>query len=239
MTELFEPRLAMDFAAVALDIVSAEVGSTRQRIVDLAVAKVGCQSAALWQVKPTGGLRLDASTDPELIQVMSRIAASSGSLARACVEQGRNLVVEDFATESRWPEFARQVMAHTAIRSAAGFCLSAADEIIGVLSLYSDAPRAMTSQQIALASIYAAHAAIALHDAFHVEQAENLRRALDSNRRIGMALGILIAQHKVTEEQAFDLLRVASQNNHLKLHDVAEEVILTGAAPEMPARKSG
>jgi AmiR/NasT family two-component response regulator len=40
-----------------------------------------------------------------------------------------------------------------------------------------------------------------------------------------------------TEEHAFDLLRTASQRQHHKLRDVAEEVILTGALPELPVRK--
>ena len=49
-----------------------------------------------------------------------------------------------------------------------------------------------------------------------------------SHRRVGVALGILMAQHKLTEAQAFDLLRVTSQNTNTKLSVVAEDVIRTG-----------
>jgi AmiR/NasT family two-component response regulator len=38
-------------------------------------------------------------------------------------------------------------------------------------------------------------------------RAEDLERALLSNRRIGLAIGILMASLKITEERAFDLLR--------------------------------
>lgn len=59
-------------------------------------------------------------------------------------------------------------------------------------------------------------------------EADNLSRALDSNRRIGQAMGVLMASCKLTPAQAFDLLRRASQHTHRKLCDIADEVRLTG-----------
>ena len=60
------------------------------------------------------------------------------------------------------------------------------------------------------------------------DKAANLERALVSNRQIGAAMGILMARLKLTDEQAFDLLRKTSQNRHRKLRDIAEEVTMTG-----------
>ena len=60
-------------------------------------------------------------------------------------------------------------------------------------------------------------------------QAANLEIALQSSRRIGAAIGILMCQHKVTEPQAFALLKVASQHSHRKVHDLAVDVIDTGS----------
>ncbi|MCW2523773.1 MAG: hypothetical protein JWO63_2108, partial [Frankiales bacterium] len=75
----------------------------------------------------------------------------------------------------------------------------------------------------------ATHAAIALAQADAVDQNQNLQIALDSNRTVGVAIGILMATYKVTEVQGFDLLRLASQHSHRKLHDVALDVADTGA----------
>jgi tetrahydromethanopterin S-methyltransferase subunit F len=58
-------------------------------------------------------------------------------------------------------------------------------------------------------------------------RADNLEIALRSNRRIGMAIGVLLARH-LTEEQAFDALRQESMRRNVKLRDLAEEVIYTG-----------
>jgi signal transduction histidine kinase/DNA-binding response OmpR family regulator len=65
-------------------------------------------------------------------------------------------------------------------------------------------------------------------------KAANLQKALASNRTIGAALGILMAEHKITHDDAFELLRRSSQHNHRKLHDIAEEVTLTGTLPDDP-----
>jgi GAF domain-containing protein len=108
---------------------------------------------------------------------------------------------------------------------------------MGALALYSYQPGHFTETEIDIAGIFADHAAIALAAAGAADQAESMRNALESNRRIGMAIGILMGSHRVTDEQAFAMLRIASQHGHTKLRDVAEDVILTGELPSWPSRR--
>jgi AmiR/NasT family two-component response regulator len=42
-------------------------------------------------------------------------------------------------------------------------------------------------------------------------------------------MGVLMNQHQFTRQEAFDVLRVASQNSNRKLADIAVEVVDTGA----------
>jgi AmiR/NasT family two-component response regulator len=58
--------------------------------------------------------------------------------------------------------------------------------------------------------------------------AEHLERALVSSRQIGVAMGILMERHRLTQAQAFDRLRDLSQRRNVKLRDVAEEISYTG-----------
>jgi AmiR/NasT family two-component response regulator len=67
------------------------------------------------------------------------------------------------------------------------------------------------------------------HLALANEQLGHLRTALATNRRIGMAIGILMALRKIGEEEAFELLRRTSSHRNVKLRLVAEDVIRTGA----------
>lgn len=65
----------------------------------------------------------------------------------------------------------------------------------------------------------------------------NLQTALDSNRQTGVALGILMNTHKITDREAFAPLRATSQHTNRKPRDLAADVALTGtldpnSAPE-------
>ncbi len=57
------------------------------------------------------------------------------------------------------------------------------------------------------------------------DEVRQLKEALDSNRRIGMAMGLVMGQLQVTDVEAFDALRRVSQNTNRKLRDVADDVI--------------
>jgi tetrahydromethanopterin S-methyltransferase subunit F len=59
-------------------------------------------------------------------------------------------------------------------------------------------------------------------------RADNLERALASNRRIGMAIGILLTRLHCSEEQAFDVLRQESMRRNVKVAELAEQVVYTG-----------
>jgi hypothetical protein len=87
--------------------------------------------------------------------------------------------------------------------------------------------------QIAAATL-GAHLALLRRLAAERDRVANLTVALETNRRIGAALGIIMAQRKVTDDQAFDLLRTVSQRRHVKLRELADEVVLTGELPEPP-----
>jgi hypothetical protein len=56
----------------------------------------------------------------------------------------------------------------------------------------------------------------------------NLEIALTTARRIGAAVGIVMAELKLTDARAFEALVKASQARHVKVRDFADEVLLTG-----------
>ena len=59
---------------------------------------------------------------------------------------------------------------------------------------------------------------------------------MDSNRRIGTAMGILMASHGITYDAAFTRLRIASQDHNRRLREIADEVVFTGEIPSRTAR---
>jgi AmiR/NasT family two-component response regulator len=88
--------------------------------------------------------------------------------------------------------------------------------------------------------LVATHGALAVTAALQRRRADGVTAALQSNRDIGAALGVLMARLLVTREQAFDLMRIASQRTNRKLRDIAQDVLDSGTIPylEEPPRPS-
>jgi hypothetical protein len=67
------------------------------------------------------------------------------------------------------------------------------------------------------------------------EETAHLREALRTSRMIGSAVGIVMANRKVTAEAAFEILVKASQHTNRKLRIIAEDVLRTGDVSELPS----
>ena len=133
--------------------------------------------------------------------------------------------VDDFAAEDRWPQF-RAGMAGELVGSMLSVPLFIDGGSIGSLSFYAAGPGAFDAQSVDIGQVFASHAAVALAAA---RNEEGLRLALTNRDLIGQAKGILMERHKITGQQAFLLLVRVSQATNVKLRDIAEELVSTGA----------
>lgn len=138
----------------------------------------------------------------------------------------------DLERDPRWPTFGKRAAIEVGVRSMLAMRLFIDDgqreDTIGALNLYSTQYEAFSEVCEMLGCVFATHAAIALDGAHAGEQVTNLVVAQESNREIGMAMGVLMSRHQLTQSQAFDLLRMASQHTHRKLREIASDVVQTG-----------
>ena len=105
---------------------------------------------------------------------------------------------------------------------------------VGGINLYARHPNAFSDDDKTAATLLAAFAGALTALAYERTEALHLREALQSRDMIGQAKGILMAREKVTADEAFELLRKASQALNRKLRDLAEEIATTGELPGTP-----
>jgi hypothetical protein len=67
-----------------------------------------------------------------------------------------------------------------------------------------------------------------------IEHAAHLEEALRTARLIGAAMGVVMADRKVTEADAFLILKRASQRANRKLRVLAEDVVRSGDLSGLP-----
>jgi GAF domain-containing protein len=177
-------------------------------------------------------------------------AAHSGDMALAadelqyergygpCMDAARGGVVlraDDMATETRWPDYAPKVV-QFGVHSSLSVPLPYQGSAIGALNVYSSRVSAFASEEALGAGLEVAEAvavAVVNADAHAqmVEQAHNMRLAMESRAVIEQAKGVLMAQRRVDAERAFDLLRDASQRYNRKLRDIAAGIVASTHEP--------
>lgn len=209
------------------------LAATLQAVVDYAAANVaGAEHAAITVKRGKNAYQTVASTGQLPLLVDSIQYETLEGPCIQTIEEHHVFRSHDLATDFRWPTFGRRAADATEVVSMMTHRLFIEDdETIGALNLYSRKPAAFASLPMTALDQLATHSAIALARAAEHEQNEHLRTALESNRDIGVAMGVIMALHKVSKQEAFDALRVASQHTHRKLAVIAREVAETGELP--------
>ena len=184
-----------------------------------------------------GEFRTVASNAQTAVEVdLVQYEHGSGPCVDAVLEDGI-FSCGDMAREPRWHPFGELVHQRFGVNSMLALRLHLFDEsdTIAGLNFSSTTPDAFSEADVDRARLLATHCALLVSASTAQEKAANLFKVLQSNREIGVAVGVLMARHQLTRDQAFDVLRHASQNSHRPLRDVAAEVVETGTGPGVTA----
>lgn len=227
-------ELATEWAEVARILLAhGTVPQTLQQIVDLSPASIdGCDEAAICDAE---GVPVTTQSTSAVLSELAELQTFLGEGPCFDTLAGSDTVyVADLATSERWPEFGPRAAA-AGMRSALAYRLFANGDTLGALQLYARFPDAFNATDRAQGLIFATHAGLALGHAQDQEtergKTDNLHHALTSREVIGQAQGIIMERERVTADEAFDLLRRASQRLNVKLRAVAQDIVDTGVLP--------
>ena len=215
-------ELAETFADVARALLGEDdVEATLTKITTLAVDTIdGCDHAGISLVQGRT-ISTPAASDDVPVQVDAIQYDTDEGPCLDAIREHETFRIGDLATEDRWPKFSRRAAEETGVASMLSFRLFADTDTMGALNLYSKQRDAFDDEALAVGSVFATHAAVALAGA---QQDEQMQRALQGRDVIGQAKGILMAQQDVSADEAFDILRRASQRMNIKLRELAERV---------------
>ncbi|MFJ7072092.1 GAF and ANTAR domain-containing protein [Streptomyces sp. NPDC098781] len=224
------PRFAQNMASMARDLLAQEsVDATLERITSSAIELVeGCDAAGILvlhskkvqTLAPTQQLVVDSDMLQERL-------GEGPCFDAARTKQGERVFrIPDFTKDQpKWPKFGPA--AHRlGVGSMMGFLLYTEDEDLGALNIYSYKPGSFTDASELAGWLLASHAAVAFSSARTHAQMEH---AVATRHMIGEAMGILMGSHELTEDQAFDVLRRYSQENNVKLREVARLICERGS----------
>jgi transcriptional regulator with GAF, ATPase, and Fis domain len=221
-----ELQLAETFADIARQMQRANSAEeTWQSISDLAVSTLGFAHCGMTIVDQGGRFSTPAASDDVPITVDTiQYETGEGPCVDAVRESERYLAV-DLSQETRWPAFTKRTIEETGTRSMLSLRLFVDEGTLGAMNFYDKSIDAFDERAQAVAAVLAAHAAVAMSAALSDDHVAQLERALDSNRTIGLALGMLMEQSQVDRGRAFQMLSLASQRLNVKLRILAERIV--------------
>jgi GAF domain-containing protein len=200
---------------------------TLNTVVELAVATLpGCDSAGV-TLRLHGKDTTAAASDDYTLEIDKiQYDADEGPCVSA-VEESEIHQIQSIFEETRWQEFCSRA-ADKGVRSVLSIPLNS-DGTAGGLNLYAKTERAFDETAIGVGKIFAKQATIALQNAQTYTAArrvaDQLKEGLKTRDMIGQAKGILMEREGVSDEQAFEMLKIISQNSNVKLRDIAQRLI--------------
>ncbi|MET8586273.1 GAF and ANTAR domain-containing protein [Streptomyces collinus] len=221
---------AQQMATMARDLLAQDsVRATLERITSSAVELVqGCDAAGVLILRgkrveslaPTHQLVVDSDSLQERLQ-------EGPCFDAARTQEGERVFrIADFEAPSpRWPAYVPQAR-KLGLGSMMGFLLFTEDEDLGALNIYSHDAGAFSEISETAGWLLASHAAVAFSSARSHAQ---LEQAVSTRHTIGEAMGILMGSRRLTEDQAFDVLRRYSQEHNVKLREVARQICERGS----------
>jgi ANTAR domain len=231
MTSGTEGRLPIEHlgheAAELLSLTSGGEARSLNKLAALAAWQVPACSGAHAAVWHDGEVISVAATHPDLAELADlQLRAGSGPIL-AAAETRVAVSCPDTLDEDRWPEYAE-----AALRCGVRCSVHLVRELPGgalVLSLFGVRPRTLDGGSDPMADTLAAFGGAVLTNATAYNQAQRtasqLKDAVVARSVVDQAKGILMHAFGCNAEEALGRLRTESQRRHVKVTEVASEVV--------------
>ncbi|WP_413451857.1 GAF and ANTAR domain-containing protein [Georgenia phoenicis] len=217
-------------------LATEDVEKFLKQIVDVAVATLGSDVHAGITFARDGHPMTVASSDAEASRYDEVQYGHGQGPCLTSIRTGEVVVVDDLAQEERFGDYRPHALA-LGVRSAMSLPLSGGADAVGAINLYSRETHAFGRAEREDARRFADEASRALTMAVrlaqHAELSAQLQAALTSRAVIDQAIGVIMGQNRCGADEAFGILRTASQHRNVKLRTVAQEIVtaVSGGAP--------
>jgi GAF domain-containing protein len=216
-------------ALAGILVAEQSLDKTLRQVLDLACAALGSGDEGGVTLLEREGPRTAVATSEAAIRVdNSQYVSDEGGPCLEAYRQQRMFRIDSTADDQRWPDFCRAA-AEAGIISTLSVPLVVGGDGLGALNIYRHQLPGFSAADEVLAASFASYASVALanaRDYWRTQRlAGQLEEAMATRGVIEQAKGVLMASQGCSADQAFQLLVAMSQRGHVKLHDVARDLV--------------
>ncbi|MBT2515525.1 GAF and ANTAR domain-containing protein [Arthrobacter sp. ISL-30] len=161
--------------------------------------------------------------------LLDGIGQSQGDWPRwDALRTGAPVLIRDVSTDPCWRHYC-EALAGFGCHSVLAVPLELGSEAEAVLNFFAPITDVFSAEVIEDAKVFAGIASQALRLELRIASAEllaeDLKAAMESRTAIDLACGMIMAQNRCPQNEAFQLLRRVSSTRNQKLHTLAQEII--------------
>ncbi len=157
---------------------------------------------------------------PVLLDEIQDRSQQGPSLSAARLQE--SVRIDDLMADRRWPIYRHEALAQTPIRSVLSIGMLREGSTAAILNFYAESAQAFDDNSLDTGLVFATHAALVWS---MMRRDQQFRAALVSRDIIGQAKGRMIERFNIDAAEAFEMLKLMSQDSNTPLAVVARRVV--------------
>lgn len=194
-------------------------------IVSLTASVMKAKICALWLLdEKTKELKIRATQAMSREYLKERSIKLGEGIVGLAAQEKIPIAIIDVLKDKRYKE--KDLAKKEGLVSMLSVPMLVKKRVIGVVNCYTTEPYAFTEHDIQLLSTVADQAAVAIENTELMVKTTVIQEELETRKKVEKAKGLLMKEQKMSEEEAYNLLRRSSMDKRLPMKDIADAIIL-------------
>jgi len=195
-------------------------------VVSLTASVMKAKICSLWLLdKEAGTLKIRATQAMDKEYLKERILKVGEGVVGKVAKKKKILAIYNVLEDKDYKE--KELAKKLGLISMLSVPMMLKSKVVGVINCYTVEPYKFTKNDKDMVSTVANQAAVAIENTELMVQSQIVKEELASRKKIERAKGILMKQRKLSEDEAYALIRKTSMNKRLPMKDVSEAIILS------------
>ncbi|MBN1354321.1 MAG: GAF domain-containing protein [Candidatus Omnitrophica bacterium] len=202
------------------------LGDVLKLVVTLTANVMKAKICALWLLdEKSQELKIRATQAMSEEYLKDRSLKVGEGVVGLVAEEKKPLIIYDVLKDERYKE--KKLAKKESLVSMLSVPMMIKKRVIGVINCYTTSPYKFTKSDTELLSTVANQAAVAIENTELMVKTKVVQEELEARKKIEKAKGILMREQKISEEEAYNLMRRSSMDKRVNMKDIAEAIILS------------
>ncbi len=195
-------------------------------IVTLTANVMKAKICALWLLDPkTKELTIRATQSMSEAYLKDRSIKLGEGVVGKVAKDKKPIMILDVAKDKNYKE--KDLAKKEKLVSMLSFPMMVKTKVIGVVNCYTTSEYKFTKSEIDLLAAVANQAAVAIENTELMVKTKVIQEELETRKKVEKAKGLLMKEEKMTEDQAYAIIRKSSMDKRLPMKEIAEAIILS------------